>query len=82
MAKSNTHKIKLLPKTEIKFNVNMHGFKKDSVLIFGRLSIQNQILIRRRLSDNDNSVEIVKGKSNPKQEKPKDGKGASKQGDN
>jgi hypothetical protein len=45
--------------TKLKFNIGMHGFSKDAEVRYGSLSDDKQRLIRRRLSDNDNSVEIV-----------------------
>lgn len=64
----------------------MHGVKKGSQISYGSADPGLQLLIRRRMADNDGSVEIVKNetKSKPKNKKPTDGKGASKdkKGDN
>ena len=45
--------------TKVKFNYNIHGMAKGQIVTFGKCPYALQILIRRRLRDNDGSVEIV-----------------------
>jgi len=46
-------------KSEVKFNVAIHGFKKGQIVRYNSVPNSKKILIRRRLFDNDGSVEIV-----------------------
>jgi hypothetical protein len=46
--------------SKVRFNVGMHGVEKDTELRYGAQSPTMQTLIRRRIRDNDGSIEIVK----------------------
>lgn len=65
--------------TKIKFNIAMHGFKKDQVVRYTSESRENQLFIRRRLKDNDGFVEVVQElpKSAPKKESTREVKKTS-----
>ena len=74
--KSNTEN-KMMPlnyETKVKFNVAMHGKRAGQEVIYGQLSEGDKVNVRRRLSDKDKSVEIVKEK---RQQTSKQTRGAS-----
>ena len=45
--------------TKIKFNVSMHGKRAGDIVKYSSSPADLQTNIRRRLADNDNSVEIL-----------------------
>jgi len=47
--------------TKIKFNVSMHGKKAGDIVKYSAAGHDLQTNIRRRLADNDNSVETLNG---------------------
>lgn len=70
MEKSTISNKMIDPKTEnkinIKFNVAMHGFGKGQLAKYSSLPDRKKILVRRRLKDDDGSVEVVKIEPKPK----------------
>lgn len=48
--------------TKVRFNMNIHGKVAGQELAFGQLTEMDKINVRRRISDNDNSVEIIETK--------------------
>lgn len=60
----------LTSECKVKFNVPMHGVKKGQEVKYSSAGSKLQTNIRRRLADNDNSVEIVNStQKQPKTEK-------------
>jgi hypothetical protein len=51
--------VSLTSTTKIKFNCKMHGIAKDQIIDYTRASNQLKTLIRRRIKDNDGSVEVI-----------------------
>lgn len=45
--------------TKVKFNMDLHGFKKDQVVKYASVPNSQKTLIRRRFIDNDGSIEIL-----------------------
>ena len=52
--------------TKIRFNLAMHGYKKDQIVHYTSESTENKLFIRRRLADNDGFVEVVMDPPKPK----------------
>lgn len=60
--------------TKVKFNVSMHGKNAGDVVKFSSSPNDLKINIRRRLADNDNSVEVLQKNTKLKEETKKDKK--------
>ena len=72
MEKSNTEN-KMMPlnyETKVKFNVAMHGKREGQEVIYGQLTEDDKLNVRRRFADNDNSIEIVKETKQKQKSKP------------
>ena len=64
---------KMLPltsDTKVKFNVGMHGIGAGQIVRYNAVSSNAQMLIRRRLADDDGSVEVVKNEEAPRKPTP------------
>lgn len=83
----NNKMIVLDQESKIKFNMDIHGFRKDQVVNYNSLPNDKKVLVRRRFSDNDGCVEVVVPEiktevkkevpSEPSNSKPKNGKQGS-----
>lgn len=47
--------------TKVKFNMDIHGFKKGQVVKYSAMPNGKKTLVRRRFADNDGCVELVSG---------------------
>jgi len=74
----NNKMVDLRDETKVKFNVNMHGISAGQILKYGRTKTDMQTNIRRRLADNDGSVEIIE-EVTPLEPKKKEKKKPKKQ---
>lgn len=55
----NNKMINLDHESKVKFNIDIHGFKKDQIVNYKSMPDSKKTLIRRRFADNDGCIEIV-----------------------